>query len=537
MEMKQTQVNAAHARIGAQSSVWSSAVAGLAVLLLAVLFGGLVALGNPLLSAALVGLVAIPIALFAPRQLLWATVIGALALVGLIEIYLPGLSFIRHAFVLSAGLFFLAVLIQRFPLMGRGAAKAEPVLTTAIVFLLCCLAAVVTNWQGVGNAIPGVKNYFQVWSLFLGLALMTSWAGFEKTLPRVLLVIAILQLPFALHQYLFISPFRYGIGGGIVAVDIVSGTLGGNVAGGGQNALLALFLSSAIGILLSLWRTGAIRARVLFLLLPILLLPMLLNSSRASLVYGVAIFLVVFRREILKRPARVLAGAVGLAVLGAALLVSYKILDEMQWGNRYESIWDMATEVIRKNTDEAEGYGSLTLNRTSALTFWFEEQRRYPLVKTLFGHGLSAAREGEGRLLDTSHNLANTRYALVGIGLTTTSSLLWDVGVVGTAAAFALLYTAFVQTGRLAGRFAGNAYRSGLFEGLQATILLVALSFFHKNYFTFHLGYQVLFMTLIGFIVWASRQLEGQPSVEQRSKSHPRIFGVRSMAKSQPGSR
>lgn len=525
--MMYTQITAAHARLRTPKAVWATTLAALTALVLTVILGGLVALGNPLLSAALVALLVIPISLFAPRQLLWVTIIGSLALVGLIELYLPSLSFFRHAFVLSAAIFFLSVLIRQFPFTDRPGATTDPVMLAAILFFLCSLATVVANWQGIGNLIPGAKNYFQVLGLFLGLALMASWPGFERTLPRVLLVIAIFQLPFALHQYLFISPMRYGVGGGIVAVDIVSGTLGGNVAGGGQNALLALVLSSAIGILLSLWRTGAIRARSLYLLLPILLLPMLLNSSRASFVYGLAIFILVFRREIFRRPTRVVVGAIGLSVLGAALLLSYKLLDERQWGSRYDSLGEMVAEVIRKNTDETEGYGLLALNRTSALTFWFTEQSHYPLTKTLFGHGLSAARDGEGRLLDTSKNLANTRYAHLGIGLTTASSLLWDVGLVGTAAAFWLLCTAFFQAGRLARQFVGSAYHAGLFEGLQATVFLVALSFFHKNYFTFHLGYQILFWTLLGFIVWASRRLDSHAARDGREKLRPGLFAVR----------
>ena len=88
-------------------------MAGLAALLFAIALGGLAALGNPLLSAALAALLVVPVALFAPRQLLWSTVVGSLVLVGLVEIYLPGLAFVRYAFLLTSGLFFLAVLLRR----------------------------------------------------------------------------------------------------------------------------------------------------------------------------------------------------------------------------------------------------------------------------------------------------------------------------------------------------------------------------------------------------------------------------------------
>ena len=161
------------------------------------------------------------------------------------------------------------------------------------------------------------------------------------------------------------------------------------------------------------------------------------------------------------------------------------------------------------------------------MTFWFTEQRHYPFIKTLVGHGLSSAREGEGRLLDTSGNLANARYALLGIGLTTASSLLWDVGIVGTLAAFGILGAAFVQAGRLARRRGSGAYQCGLFEGIQATIALVALSFFHKNYFTFHLGYQVFVLTLLGFVVWASRRIDRPVSADRQSSEPRTIAAVR----------
>jgi hypothetical protein len=60
-----------------------------------------------------------------------------------------------------------------------------------------------------------------------------------------------------------------------------------------------------------------------------------------------------------------------------------------------------------------------------------------------------------------------------------------------------------------------SPYHAGLFEGIQAALVLVALSFFHKNSFTFHLGYQVFLLTMLGFLAYSYRWLPVPSPIEK----------------------
>ena len=61
--------------------------------------------------------------------------------------------------------------------------------------------------------------------------------------------------------------------------------------------------------------------------------------------------------------------------------------------------------------------------------------------------------------------------------------------------------------GRLARRHAASAYKSGLFQGLQASVAIFALSLIHKSFFTFQLGYQVMLFLIFGYLIYASKHM------------------------------
>jgi hypothetical protein len=68
--------------------------------------------------------------------------------------------------------------------------------------------------------------------------------------------------------------------------------------------------------------------------------------------------------------------------------------------------------------------------------------------------------------------------------------------------------SAFFMAGRLARHYRGkDAFRTALFEGLQASMAVLALSLAHKDFFVVHLPYQALAYLLIGFIVNAWLQV------------------------------
>lgn len=485
----------------------------LLVALLALFLGAVAALGNLLMAGFILATVGALLALGFPRTMFWISTVGSLAVVGLLELYLPGLQVLRWAFAGMAGLFLLSVLLRQFG-ARQGEVQPQPALTwTMLAFVLVCLSSMTLNWHSGVIAVAGAKNYFQAWGLFFGLVLMSRWDTLQFQLPKALLAIGLLQLPFALHQFLVLAPVRSSYGG-LTSVDVVAGTFGASLVGGGNNAALAMFVIIVSAVVLSLWRRGALRAGWL-LVIPPLLVPIFLNESKISVVYLALAIALVFRSEITRRPLRFAAMALATLVIGFGLILSYAALHE---ASRATTPAELVEEIIRQNTQEGERYGHLMLNRTTSIVHWYEERKHYPLAHALLGHGLSESKISSG-VLDTSDNLAGRRYPGMGIGVTSISALLWDVGVIGLASVLMVFWTAFRLAGRLARENKGAPYRVGLFEGLQAGVAIVALSLIHKPFFTFQLGYQVFVLVLLGFLVHAARH--APQDVVQRTRPHP----------------
>ena len=154
-----------------------------------------------------------------------------------------------------------AALDHRYPQHARTPARVKDEalpspIAWATAFAVTGIASVLVNLSSLDVTLVGTKNYFQMWGLLLGVAFVRWNNSLAKGLLWGLVLIALLQLPFAAHQYLFLVPKRIGLGEGIVPVDVVAGTFGAQLLGGGANAVLAAFLVIVIGWLLALWKNG-----------------------------------------------------------------------------------------------------------------------------------------------------------------------------------------------------------------------------------------------------------------------------------------
>ena len=213
------------------------------------LMGGFVsATGKIVLVAMFSGLVLAALLMTSRKALLWFVIVGGLVIVGAAQIYMPGSKYLRYIVPLAAfGLIIHGVVDYLSKPAHQGAQGANATVSWMLWFLLVAVVSAVVNWDGIGVAIIGFKGYFQMWALFLGMILIHWRRDIIKTIPQGMLLIAFLQLPFVLHQYLFLVPKRVGLGGGIVPVDVVSGTFGGSLYGGGANAVLAAAVRQCLG--------------------------------------------------------------------------------------------------------------------------------------------------------------------------------------------------------------------------------------------------------------------------------------------------
>lgn len=474
-------------------------------------FGGVLsAVGRPELTAIFIGLALAALLMSSRVAIFWFVVFGALVVTGVAQLYLPGTGarYVRYVIPLAS----LALLLHwvNGQLLARPRDRDDLVpmpVVWALAFAATGIVSVMVNLSGLDVAFVGARNYFQMGAFFLGVAFL-PWdhARLDRALVRVLVAIALLQLPFAFHQYFYLVPLRIGIGDGIVPVDVVAGTFGANLYGGGANAVLAAFQVIVFALLLALWKNGAISLPGMAIPALLLLAPLAVNQAKVAVLYVPLVFLVLFRRDFIVKPGKFLIAGIGVAGVFAVLMTALMLTHPTGRLNSWQELVDF---VVQRQTATIEERGEhySALSRWTALTFWAEQHATANPVNTLLGHGLGASREQDSGE-DPVKTLAERRYPGLNIGYTAVSALLWDTGVVGLVAVLGMFASGFLMAGWVARHYRNrDPLRCSVYEGMQAGIAVLALGLAHKDFFIVHIPYQTLTYLLIGYVANAWLQI------------------------------
>lgn len=430
-----------------------------------------------------------------PRTILWYTLTMGILVTGVTQMYVPGSKYLKYVAPLMAIGLLLHVLVAWLSSSRRETPLTVPLF---LLFLLVSLVSIAANWTSVGSAIVGFKNYFPMWAVFLGLTAMPWKPETINAIPKFFLWVALLQLPFVLHQYLYLVPLRMRIDGpGMVAADIVAGTFGGKVTGGGNNAVLSLFLISVAACIAGVWREGGIKAPTAVVTILALLAPIFVNSSKISVFYIPIAFLVVFGSDLRRRPIRLLLSLGGTAALVIGLVASYTALKpgDDSWETWFRSSIENQFASERERPTEYNG-----LTRWTSLTFWVQEHRNSNFGHVLIGHGPGSTRVQDTGL-DLAQTLAEETYDGRELGYTALAALLWEVGVLGLAAVLALLLAGFYQAVLFRKRASGrDPTKAGIARGLAASMIIFIISLAHKDFLVYHIPFQTLISCVLGYL-------------------------------------
>ena len=502
---------------------------------IAVVFGAIPLIGIGSLVAALV-LVAFPLAG------LWVLAVGALCVAGMVELYLPGLQQVRWVFVLMAMLLAFSSVVGHFARSTRLAAPGSRAANTgaivplaALFFALSAVSALLSG-QGVLGALSGLKGYFQIWGLWLALYFLGLPLAQVARFVAWLLPLAVLQWPVVLHQYLFLVPLRRGMETttkGLVAIDVVSGTFGGALAGGGRSAALVVLAMAGVALAIMRYRVGRSTSLLsTWLLIALCIGPLAFSEVKLVFVLLPLTLGLLFAGQLIKRPVMVLLGA-GITVAALfGMLFLYSTMIAVKGGSKTQ-VENYVYTSLGYNVGEG-GYGNSGLNRLKVYQFWWQEHAKTgDTVQALFGHGPGVVNTTS---LAGNDSLATKRYAGYSPGLTGLSTLLWEVGVVG-----ALLYLAFLASVYRAARKLERhaALASVLPELVTARILvaLMAVCLLHNNLLQIDLATQALLAMAIGLVLVARRQVAGLPVSAFMTTITPTlalpartVFGIRPLA-------
>lgn len=476
---------------------------GLAVLVICLLAAAAAISNSPVVIGVFVGLVLGVFLLMAPRLALWICVIGALLVSGATSLFLP--QFVKVTWLFSMLGFFLTIASLIQLASRRATTTATPLFVwLGLAFMIYAIAVAPLAGSTGPEMMAGAKRYWQFWGLmFAGSWLMRDLRDFER-IVKFLFVLALLQLPLALYQRLVLVPLRTGLGGGVVPIDVVSGTFEATMLGGGNSSAMVLFLTVAVAFALSAWREGAIGGWMCLLLLALFVVPMGVGETKVVVVFLPLMLLVVFGRYFRTAP---LASLLMLVLgIGVALLLAWIYLT--YFGKPGLSLEQRLQASIAYNFGSVGYYGAASLNRMAAMTYWWSNHGMANPHEMLFGHGLGSSYFAPSSFVQ-GHVAREHRY--IGIGFSAASTVLWDLGVMGLMLLIAMLVSALRATSELL-RIAPNAWARSSVVAARVGVLLFCVHIFYADSVLNALSVQCLLMIALGAVACAARYWVVAPS-------------------------
>lgn len=380
-----------------------------------------------------------------------------------------------------------------------------------LLFLSVVLVSSLLNWSGLKGTLLGYKGYFQIWGLGLSMYLLTKTKSEANRYMQFFLLLGLIQLPFLLHQFFVLVPQRVSeeyASYGIVAGDIVAGTFGGSMFGGGRSPSLALLSVMCITLLLARAKVNLVTLKQLVVGILFFLFPMVISQVAAFLVMlPIAVF-ILFKDQVLKKPLQALSATLLIGVTVFAIFFGYSLLPSAT-SQKAMSMSEVVEDSIAYNFGE-KGYGNAKLNRTTVYAFWVKEHASYrDLMPLLFGHGLAST--SGTTTLNVKGSLGASRYHGFGIGLTGISALLWEVGLLGVITVLGMFFSAYKLSSRLAKHWQDTTVGANLIT-CQVMIVIYGISLLHINYFVFDLSYQAMLIMIFTYLFIVAR-IDNTPKV------------------------
>lgn len=433
----------------------------------------------------------------------WIILVGVLLVSGPVMMYVPALEKIGWAFsvlgFLLTGVAMLYPAIGRYRFVGR-----LPTFTLLAVLLFAYgMLSGAYSEDTIGDLVRAGKRYFQ----FFGLIFILSVAAFPARLVQkwwaFLLALALVQFPFALYQRVALVPLLEGMDGNVYSLDVIVGTMEGSLRGGGSSSIMVLLLIFALASLLALHREGVLPFRWLVVLAVIASAPLPLGEVTLIVALLPLALAAVYIDLVRRRPLRFVGIGIAIAVVMAVLGWIFLAINPVPG----QSVGDRILAMIAYNFGDV-GYYGRGLNRTTVYTYWFEQLRLADPVSFFFGHGLGSSFGGLG---ERDPGYIDKAHSGMFVGLTTASSLLWDLGIIGFTLFMWMLVSAVRHALKLT-EFARPGSDRALCRALLAMALMIAVMPFYSDAMISVPSLQVLMALCIGLIAWRWRS-EGRTNV------------------------
>lgn len=319
------------------------------------------------------------------------------------------------------------------------------------VFVLLVVTSAVLNSVPVTQGLVGLRHYVFPLALTGMVALsrvdQNFWPKVWRWIPWLLLI----QLPICLYQYFFVASARSQafVSSGI-AWDAVVGTFGGDPDGGGASGALALYICFGIVTVAALRKADLISFRLACFSCIAAIGVMLLAEIKVVAVFLPVAFLVLWRERVFRSPTTAVAWLIGSTAFIVTVLMAYSLIFWKGSATRSMDLEENINYVLKAESDP-RFYNRLTgeVSRYGAVLLWYEENGRVSnAAHMLFGHGPAGSKISSlfGKGTAAKHHPFQ-------LTTSTLSTLLWDLGLVGTFVFISVCIVALWKAHALAIRF------------------------------------------------------------------------------------
>lgn len=453
----------------------------------AVFFGLLAATANPAMIVLGAAMVLGPVLLLMPELTIWVMLVIGL----LLGVFSASPQFSKVSWIVS--LLGVLLLVLSFNNMVWGKQRRVPFfILIALLFMVYAVGVSIIQWYSIEEFVAGFKRYFQAFGLMMALTLVAFRPQSYVRWGMFLMLVALLQFPFALYELFVLVPLRGGLSFSSEVTDVIAGTFGANLEGGSPNTVMVIYLLIALSFLVARWRAGLLNSNIFYPLAVICLLPLGMGETKIALVMLPLVGLILLRDDFSIVTLQHLTGIFVLILLTA--LLGYLYVSVMM----HSSLDEVFDSTLRYNIGD-QGYSeSLHLNRFTSITFWAEEQRFDDPLSFLFGNGLGSSYTS----LDSSGPMSGhlgLKYLHYRINLTGITTLLWDTGLIGSIMFVSIFVAAWFAAGRLRRSVSDPAVKADA-NAIQAAIALFFLSMPYSDFIVNLISMELIYAIVLGYL-------------------------------------
>ena len=480
---------------------WTPLLIGGLFLGVGALVGLVVATGNLILIALVLGGIAGVLLLNALPIAVWLILIGVFLINGPVGYFSPGMAKISWLFSLLG--IFMAGAAMLYTVAGSKHFQRPmpPFIYTSLAFIVLAVASGLMSDGPITEVAAGAKRYFQFWGVMFLMAVVPFSEKQVRNWLLFILGVGLMQLPFTLYQRVVLVPGVMGYDKpGFVPFDIIVGTFEGSMTGGGASSIMAMLQVMVLFAVFYAWREKLLNGFWTLLLTVALLVPLGLGETKVVLIMMPVVLFAAYFDLVAKRPLAFLGIVVATLFFGAILGYFYFVVQTSG------DIANMSFDENLRDTIEYNfgnrGYYATGVNRLTAVPYWFESQSWNDPIETLFGTGVGSSYGVDGLVPDPGHMFL--AHPGMYIDLLTTSTVLWDFGIVGFILYFMILFGAMRSVAKCFAE-ATTAWDRLLCRMLMSSLAVTLLMAVYSNSAVVLVSHAFIVSLTLGLVAWRYR--------------------------------